>query len=104
MFEGDGGRAEVPTPAISPSCPFGLSSGRHGSQCSNRAVGGQTPTLPLNPAKCAVSQPAGPLVRLHPMKEILKSYGGTALVALIVIAAVAFAARKSAFVRNWFTA
>ncbi len=34
------------------------------------------------------------------MKEIIKFYGGTAFVSLIVIAAVAFAARKSAFVRN----
>ena len=38
------------------------------------------------------------------MKEIIKSYGGTILVCLGVIAAVAFAARKSSFVRTWFTA
>ena len=38
------------------------------------------------------------------MKEIIKSYGGTVLVVLATLVVVVQLARRSAFVRNWFTA
>ena len=85
VFEGNRERGEVPTPAYSPASAFLSFSARHGSQRSNRAVGGQTPALPLNPAKCAVSQPLVPSVRLLPMKENLKSIGGSILIVALTL-------------------
>ena len=103
VFEGDGGRGEVLTPALSPSFRFGLSSGRHGSQCSNRAVGGQTPTHPLNPAKCACQSTRWSFRSgFLPMKDIIKSYGGTALVVVVTLVLLKIAAPYlPASVRNW---
>ena len=62
-----------------------------GSQCSNRAVGGQTPTLPLNPVKRPVVNRWSLRSGFPNMnKDMLKSISGSFLMVVLSLVVVGF--------------